>query len=652
MYTEIVNLIKNKNVVSFDIFDTLLFRNVSKPIDIFRIIDNEVKEKYDVKNYTLKRIEAESKAREIAPNGEANFDEIYYQLGQVIENKKIINVIKNLELEKEREFIVQNPFMKRIFDYCTKKNKKIILISDMYLNKEFINELLRNSGYGDNLNIYVSCESRKNKGSGKLFELVHDQENVKYEEWMHIGDNSHSDYDIPRSLGIEAFNYKNVNSYENIECSSVFESIVLGIRNNFLYNGNEIDYWEKFGIKCLVPLYLGFTNWIYQMTYNRDNLFFLARDGYIIEKIFNLFPKNKYTKYIYCSRNSLQIPAMLSGSRDNMIKLIINSGDEEMSLKKMFKLCKLEIKQEYEKIIQLYGFQSFDEIVDERKQYDAFKCICAVFDDAEDIIKKDRNLAQKYLIQEGLNDFDIINLVDVGWGGSIQESIQTILNKEVRGYYFGTINVGKYDFYSKSFGYMFDQDNDIYDKTKIFSQVMMYELIFTAPHGSTERYEEKNGKIVPVLKQQDNHTELVQKFQNASLKVIEEIMKYYNYYDNLDKHFCIKFYQDFLDRYNWKDLMEFSVIENDYLIGDDRKFPYVQKLDKQFILNEFKNLEETAEKSLWRGAFIVEGCSNEMEHNAFLDEVGRKYYPELYPSKLRKIIRKCIPYKLRKILNK
>lgn len=534
MYTEIIDLIKNKNVISFDIFDTLLLRNISKPVDIFRIMESIVKTKYGVLDFAKKRVDAEYKARKTAQNGEANFDEIYFQLEQEIRDKEIIKELKKMEKEKEKEFIVPNPFMKRIFDYCTMHNKKIILISDMYFNKMFISDLLKQSGYGDDLNIYVSCESRKNKGSGELFKFVRNQENIKFDEWLHIGDNSHSDYNIPKSLGIEAYNYKNVNSYESVECSSVFESIILGIRNNYLYNGNKIDYWEKFGIQYLVPIYLGFTNWIFQMTYNCDNLFFIARDGYIIEKIFSLFPNHKYTKYIYCSRNSIQIPAMLSGSRDTMIKSILGSWNENITLKKMFNLCKLEIKDEYENIIKLYGFNSFDEKVSKIKKYSAFKCVCAVFDDVEFKIRKDAELAKEYLIQEGLNDFDIINVVDVGWGGSIQESIQSILDKEVRGYYFGTINVGKYDFMSKSFGYMFDQDNDIFDKTKIFSQVMMYELIFSAPHGSTENYEKKDGKIFPILKEPDSYTEIVDSFQNASLMVIKEIMQYYVYYDNLD----------------------------------------------------------------------------------------------------------------------
>lgn len=652
MYTEIINIIKNKNVVSFDIFDTLLFRNVAKPVDIFRIVENIVKKKYNIVNFSAKRINAESNARKFAPNGEANLDEIYVQLKNDIKDESIINEIKKIEKEKECEFIVQNPFMKKIFDFCVEKNKKIVLISDMYLEKTFIIKLLNQCGYGDNFKIYVSCEYRKNKGSGELFKLVKERENLKYEEWIHIGDNYNSDFKIPKSLGMEAFNYKNVNTYENVQYNSIFESIILGVRNNLLYNGNEISYWEKFGIKYLSPLYIGFTNWIYQMTYKYDNIFFLARDGYIVEKIFKLFPEKKFTKYLYCSRNSIQVPTILSGASKDIMNFVLNSIEGNITLRKLFNNCDLEIKPEYEKIINLYDFKSFDDIVTECQKYNALKCICAVFDDAKTKINKEREIVKKYLIQEGLNDFDTINIVDVGWGGSIQRSIQKVLDKDVRGYYFGTINIGNSDFNFRSFGYMFDQDNDVYDKSVIFSKVMMYELIFSAPHGSVKKYEEKDGKIIPVFKENDNYSEIVDVFQNSSLNAIKEIMKYYDYYDSIDKHFSVKFYQDFLDEYNYEDLVSFSSIENDYLIGNDKKFPYVQKFDKQFLLEHFEELDEITEKSLWSGAFLINGCNTEEEHKTFLDELLKKIHPELYPSKLRMLIRNIVPLKIRKVIKK
>ena len=101
-----------------------------------------------------------------------------------------------------------------------------------------------------------------------------------------------------------------------------------------------------------------------------------------------------------------------------------------------------------------------------------------------------------------------------------------------------------------------------------------------------------------------------------------------------------------------ENLLQFSLIENDWIIGCDRKFPYVQKFTKRFVLDNFDKLGEFATNSLWRGAFLVEGCNTEEEHNAFLNYASNKKDLKVHPSKLRNAIRKFVPLKIRKVLKR
>ena len=55
----IIKQIDNYDVVSFDIFDTLLKRNVEEPTDIFKYVEK----KYNRLGFFDERIEAENKAR-------------------------------------------------------------------------------------------------------------------------------------------------------------------------------------------------------------------------------------------------------------------------------------------------------------------------------------------------------------------------------------------------------------------------------------------------------------------------------------------------------------------------------------------------------------------------------------------------------------
>lgn len=56
---KILKEIKNYDIVSFDIFDTLLKRNVKEPTDVFSYMEK----KYQINGFREKRIEAEKAAR-------------------------------------------------------------------------------------------------------------------------------------------------------------------------------------------------------------------------------------------------------------------------------------------------------------------------------------------------------------------------------------------------------------------------------------------------------------------------------------------------------------------------------------------------------------------------------------------------------------
>ena len=84
MEKELLKLIDSNNVISFDIFDTLLLRNVYKPTDIFRILSKIAFEKYNIEDFYSIRVVAEKKSRTEENNNECRFDEIYKKIGDSI----------------------------------------------------------------------------------------------------------------------------------------------------------------------------------------------------------------------------------------------------------------------------------------------------------------------------------------------------------------------------------------------------------------------------------------------------------------------------------------------------------------------------------------------------------------------------------------
>ena len=92
---KIKQIIDKKEVVSFDIFDTLLFRNIYKPTDLFRIMEREVYDEYGVEDFANLRISCEADSRNEENKNETTLDEIYAlmeeRIGRPLEKVKKLN---------------------------------------------------------------------------------------------------------------------------------------------------------------------------------------------------------------------------------------------------------------------------------------------------------------------------------------------------------------------------------------------------------------------------------------------------------------------------------------------------------------------------------------------------------------------------------
>lgn len=602
---EIKRLIDAHQVISFDVFDTLLFRNVFFPTDIFKIVGKKMEDLYGIENFYDLRINAETESRKTIENGESNLEDIYTCLGKEL-GEQAADEAKKLELELELEFIEANPFMKECFDYAIKKNKEVIIISDMYLSKEFIGKLLKKSGY-DEVPLYVSCEYKKGKHSGQLFDVVRKKENIGNKSWLHIGDNINSDYRSAIARGLDAYHYKNVReSYVGMIPKTIEESIVASIQCNYLYNGYEIDYWDKFGALHVSPIYFGFALWLYNLTKDKDNLFFLARDGYIIKEIYDCFPKtNCFTKYIYASRKSLQIPALLDCENDHIVYMLTLNNLIGKTLSEVFEMACLDsTKKQYQSLIKNFGFASFEDIIDEVNIHNAKKMVAFLVDEIKEALKEQHDLAITYLNQEGMDRFEMINVVDVGWAGSIQYAIRKLLEKSVNGYYFGTIySDNKDNLFSSTYGWGFDLNRLDEDRERILSNVMMYELIFSAPHGTTLGYE-GTATIKPIL-DEDSNVSIIGQFQNSAVNIIKKYVSYLKYFESIDKYFCLHNYQKFIEEKNYEDLIQFTALSNDFELNSDAKVPYVQRVALSEIEEDYEAFQKKIAKSLWKDAYLV-----------------------------------------------
>ncbi len=197
------------DVVAFDVFDTLIYREgILFPADVYDLVGDSI----GISNFKYIRINAEHKARDIASGKEREvlIEEIYDVLAREMGwNRDYSNKVKNKEIEIELNACKADENMKRFYNSVLQKGKKVVIISDMYLDKATLEKILKKQGYNLNeVDLYVSSEYRCSKRSGELYRKAIDKLNVKADRVIMIGDNFISDYLIPKKIGMQTMLYR------------------------------------------------------------------------------------------------------------------------------------------------------------------------------------------------------------------------------------------------------------------------------------------------------------------------------------------------------------------------------------------------------------------------------------------------------------
>lgn len=579
---KIMKKIQNYKYISFDIFDTLIKRDIFDEKNIFDIVQSRYNKKNNnvIKEFKHKRIMAEDNARIKKSSNEVTLDEIYSEMPF---SKEINYKLKEIEVETEIEYCKRNDRLFEIFEYCKKNDKKIFITSDMYLDQSVIEKILSKNGYTGYEKLYLSGNLELSKSKGNIFDLILKENKIQKNEMLHIGDNAKSDYIIPKLKGISAVlikKYIKISeyiTYANVN-KNISSNVSIAVQNNLSVNKN---FYEKLGISLLGPILYGFCVSLhkYVQEKNLNNIFFLARDAKIIEEAyFLLFPEDRgKCRYLYVSRKSTSF---------------INI-DETCNLKEFEDSFKsIIVRKKVSEIIEILEVKSKKNIIniDKNAYYDDLS-----YNDRNDffnIIKEDlvlfceqqRKKFKLYLEQNNFNG-DVC-LVDIGWKGTIQKNIENFCKKNnikvsIYGYYMGIYEKNDY-----REAYLYNGSEK--RKYEIYLSVGFFETMFLNNEGTTLYYVEENKKIIPYkanYEQTDNIKEYMKNMQVAALMYVKNTHKEMNeinmkdVYDNY-RNTIIRPKLSFLKKINkikFNDGVEYTLINSKSLIY------YV------FHLKQFKN---------------------------------------------------------------
>lgn len=404
------------DVISFDIFDTLILRPFKKPSDLFILVGTEL----DIMDFCEIRIKAENEARQYAKmnrgNTEVTIDDIY----EIIEKKTGIPKEKGIETEFniEMNLCFANPYMKRVFELLKYQNKEIIICSDMYYPAEMLGKILKSCGYEGFSKIYVSCEYNCTKRNGGMYEILKE----KYYNLVHIGDNQISDIESAGKAGIPAIKYYNVNErgekFRAENMSHLVGSAYCGLVNSHLHNGIKqySPYYEMGFIYAGIYVF-GFCHWIHEKTVvqNIDKVLFLAREGDIYKKVYEVCFPNAKSEYTLWSRVPVAKTVVKKNRHPYLLQLVHHKANAiyKSKITTLFTKIGIEPLLQYLKDYRV----NEDEYLTPQNEKIIEQLMVEHWDEICECYENDLEKIKKYL-KSLIGNSKHIAVVDVGWSGN------------------------------------------------------------------------------------------------------------------------------------------------------------------------------------------------------------------------------------------
>lgn len=291
------------DVISFDVFDTLLLRAFPDPKVIFDLWGEAFQIQYGRKL----RSEAERDARALHPEREIRLEEIYDLLSARSGIPKAEGMKKEIELELS--CCRPNLFLREVFQELLRRGKEVILLTDMYLPREVIAAMLERCGYTGYRELFVSSEIGRTKASGELYDVAAAHFGRK-KSYIQVGDNPVSDIRNAKSHGWNAYYYESVHKrgkpFRPGGMSSFGGGLYRGTVNAFLYANPqpEIDPCYELGYVHFGLFVYGYCSWLERLAKAKgaELILFAARDMDIVQKVYRSCFGDIASEYVAVSR--------------------------------------------------------------------------------------------------------------------------------------------------------------------------------------------------------------------------------------------------------------------------------------------------------------------------------------------------------------
>lgn len=503
---DLLQRIKKAEVVSFDLFDTLITRTVFSYTDIFELMDIQLREKgIIIPDFSKLRLHAE---KELSKNGAPRLEKIYrFVLKKTGGNFISASELADMEWELDNSTFIERQDVCDIFKAIVSDEKEIVVTTDSYYSRKQIEELLEKFELTGAKGVFVSCEYDTSK-TLSLYSVL--KEKYKEKKILHIGDDETADIEKAFESGIDTCRiYSGNDLYDHLgglgmenEIKSLSDKVKVGM---FISNVFNSPFWfeeeaqrlsvnnaSQIGYLLCAPMITDFVLWMRQKAEEQDykQILFCARDGYLPGKLYRVVSPDTKSVYFLSSRTAAIRAGMESNKDIEYVDSMKYFGSPEEALKTRFGITIEDIaKIEYGKEILLKS-----EI--QRENYKKY------------IQKLDMS-------NSGIGMFDFVAK------GTTQMYLQKLFPQHIKGFYFLQLEPE----------FMADKGLDIEpfysDEEKnasaIFDNYYILETMLTSPYSQMEEFDE-NGN--PVFADETRSSTDIKVFEQAQ----EGIKKYFEEY--------------------------------------------------------------------------------------------------------------------------
>lgn len=464
-------------VLSFDIFDTILWRRAPRPVDVFGMLaarlraEGHCREWITDAAFRRMRMVAEDAARRRRGSlgSEVSLSDIWELMPAHLFNGASTEQLVAAEVEMERAVTVVDLDVAEVLSLAQKHGLRTVFVSDTYFTENQLSYLLDRPELGSlqDVRVFRSHSYGFGKGNG-LWPIVLSELGCRPEEIIHVGDNLHADIEAPGDLGIRTVHYERVSpafepvlerEHESLEAWGPFGALVDPEEGDFGITslraktvqlapsgtspGSEAAW--QYGAGVLGPVLTGFAEWVAERAHDAGHpiVWCPMREGTVLAELVNNAAAargwNVQARPIWLSRHVVSVASLDSGDREALHDFI--GGRYQLTVAQLLQTLQLRPGEVPSVADILHTVLDNETIVTAVR--DALLETPHLRNRLAVTVTRAREQLLSYLRGEGALDAPDLPLVDLGWGGTIQfylDRVLKIAGSEIRpsGYYMAT----------------------------------------------------------------------------------------------------------------------------------------------------------------------------------------------------------------------